>query len=107
MTDVIAGIKREALLKEISAAIRQWSELERRIFSQAHYQGQSIEAISCSLQLDVEQVNTILKQCDRRLYAFLRSFRKNSRENSSLATTGVSCLASCQQDLSEIQVLAS
>jgi hypothetical protein len=37
----------------------------------------------------------------------LRSFRTNSRENSSPATTGASCLASCQQDLSEIQALAS
>jgi hypothetical protein len=70
---VIAGMKRETLFEEISAAIHQWPELEQRIFSQAHYQGQSLEAISRSFQLDVEQVIAILKQCDHWLYAFLRN----------------------------------
>jgi DNA-directed RNA polymerase specialized sigma24 family protein len=73
MAGVLSVIKREALLEEISAAIHQWPELEQRVFSQAHYQGQSLEAISRSLQLDVEQVSGILEQCNHRLYIFLRS----------------------------------
>jgi DNA-directed RNA polymerase specialized sigma24 family protein len=80
MADIPAGFKRDTLLEKISAAIHQWPELEQRIFLQAHYQGQSMEAISHSLQLDIEQVNAILKQCDHRLYAFLRNFRKTDGE---------------------------
>jgi hypothetical protein len=106
MSDVIAGINCETLLEEISAAFHQWPELERRVFSQAHYRGQSPEAISRSLQLDVEEVSAILKQCDRRLYAFLRSFRKRSSEKPSLIPTGIACLAARPQDLSGLQVLA-
>jgi DNA-directed RNA polymerase specialized sigma24 family protein len=73
MEHALAGIKRETLFEEISAAIHQWPEFEQRVFSQAHYQGQSLEAISHSFQLDIEQVNAILKKCDQRLYAFLKS----------------------------------
>jgi DNA-directed RNA polymerase specialized sigma24 family protein len=71
MRAVIVGTKRETLLQEIYNAFLQWPELERRIFSQAHYHGQSPEAISRSFQLDVEEVRATLKQCERRLYASL------------------------------------
>jgi hypothetical protein len=84
MSDFIEGIKRENLVEEISAALHQWPELEQRIFSQAHYYGQSPETISHSLQLDLQQVSAILKECDRRLYAFLRNGGKNSSEKPSL-----------------------
>ena len=77
MQAVIAGIKRESLFQEIFNALRQWPELEQRIFSQAHYHGQSPEAISHSLQLDVEEVSTILRQCDHRLYASLKAVARN------------------------------
>ncbi len=71
---------RENLVQEINNALLQWSELERRVFSQAHYQGQSPEAISRSIQLDVKEVSVILQRCERRLHASLRSFRKNGFE---------------------------
>jgi hypothetical protein len=107
MPAVTAKIKRENLYQEIFAVFRQWSELEQRIFSQAHYHGQSLEAISRSLQLDAKEVGTILKQCDRRLYASLKNFRTNSCEKSSLAPAEIAHLVARSQDLKGAHVLAS
>jgi DNA-directed RNA polymerase specialized sigma24 family protein len=76
MRSVLAGTKRETLVREINNALLQWPELERRIFYRAHYFGQSQEAISHSFRLDREQVGMILERCQRRLYASLRSFYK-------------------------------
>ena len=106
MRAVIAGTKGETLLQEIHNAFLQWPELERRIFSQVHYYGQSPEAISRSLQLDVEEVCATLKQCERRLYTSLRSFRKSSCDNPSRISAGITCLAVCEQDFG-VQALAS
>ena len=78
MRAALAGVKREVLLHEINNAFLQWPERERKIFSQAHYNGQSPEAIARLLQLDVQEVTVILKQCERRLYTSLRSLRKGS-----------------------------
>ncbi len=75
MQAVIAGKEHETLLQEIKTAFLQWPELERRVFSEAHYYGKSPEAISRSLELDVEEVSSILKRCERRLHASLRNFR--------------------------------
>ena len=83
MSVVAAKTRREDLFLEIIAALRQWSDLERRIFSQAHYKGQSLEAISHSLGLDEEKVSTILKQCDRRLHTALRNSCESSYEKPS------------------------
>jgi DNA-directed RNA polymerase specialized sigma24 family protein len=67
---------RDDLLKEISSILLKWPELERRVFSQAHYYGQSPEAISRSLRLDEKRVHTILQQCEGCLHAALRDFRQ-------------------------------
>ena len=67
---------RELLFDMISSSLSQWPEIDRRVFFQAHYYGKSPEAISRSVRLDVDQVSTILKQCDLRLHASLRNFRK-------------------------------
>jgi DNA-directed RNA polymerase specialized sigma24 family protein len=74
MRGVIAGKKRENLFREISYILRQWPELDRNVFFQAHYRGSSPEDISRALQLEVSAVNDILKQCDRRLHNCLRSY---------------------------------
>ena len=74
----IAGTKRETLVQEINNAFLQWPELERRVFSQAHYCGQSPEAISRSIQLDINEVGVILKRCERRLHDSLRGFCRGS-----------------------------
>jgi hypothetical protein len=106
MRAVIAGTKRETLLREIYNAFLQWPELDRRIFSQAHYGGQSPQAISRSLQLDVEEVSATLKQCERRLYISLGSFRKSSCDTFSPMPAGSTCLAARKQDF-EVHALAS
>jgi DNA-directed RNA polymerase specialized sigma24 family protein len=83
MPTVKTKIKCEDLIQQIFNALRQWPELERRVFAQAHYHGQSLEAISRSHRLNVEEVSMILKRCDRRLHTFLREFRKSSCEEPS------------------------
>ena len=98
MPAVISKMKREDLFQEISDVIRQWPELERRIFSQAHYQGQSPEAISKSLKLNVEEVDSILRHCDLRLYSSLRDFRKSS-SGKNLSARETTVCSSCQKDL--------
>jgi hypothetical protein len=106
MRSIIANPNRETLVQEINKAFLQWSELEQRIFSQAHYCGQSPEIIAHSIQLDVEEVRATLKQCERRLHASLRSFRKRSCDKPSLSPEGIARLAACDQDL-DIQAFAS
>jgi len=80
MLAINTKIKREDLIQKIFNALRQWPELERRVFAQAHYHGQSLEAISCSHRLDVKEVSMILKRCDRRLHNSLRQFRNSRRK---------------------------
>jgi DNA-directed RNA polymerase specialized sigma24 family protein len=75
MYAVIENPEHEYLFEEILAVLRQWPELDRTIFSQSHYSGQSPEDISRSLHLDVREVGSILKQCECRLHASLRDFR--------------------------------
>jgi len=106
MRAVIAGTKRETLLQEIYNIYLQWPELEQRIFSQAHYHGHSAEAISLSLQLDVEEVRATLKQCERQLYASLRNFRQSSCDKPSLIPARMDCLTAYEQDLG-VHALAS
>jgi hypothetical protein len=98
MRAVIAGIQREALLGEIHNTLLKWPEPDRKIFSQAHYNGQSPEAISRSLQLDVEEVRATLKQCERRLYTALRSFHKSICDKPPRTQAGNTCLVVCEQD---------
>jgi DNA-directed RNA polymerase specialized sigma24 family protein len=106
MQAVNAGTKRETLLQEIHNAFLQWPELEQKIFSQAHYYGQSPEAISRSLQLDVKEVRATLKQCECRLYASLRSFLKGSSDKPSRIPAGIACPSTHEPDF-RIHALAS
>jgi DNA-directed RNA polymerase specialized sigma24 family protein len=78
MPSLNAKIGRDDLLRTISNILLKWPELERRVFSQAHYYGQTPEAISRSFQLDEKRVRTILQQCESRLHAALRDFRQHA-----------------------------
>lgn len=98
MPAVFEKSKRENLFQEISGAIRQWPELDRKIFIQAHYQGKSLEIISRSFQLDVAEVSEILRQCDRRLQASLRSFRRGGYEKPLNTRVETAFPSSCRQD---------
>ena len=89
----IVKTKRESLIQDIFAILGQWSEAERNIFCKAHYQGQSVEAISRSLQMSAEDVHRILGQCDRRLHVSLRNACKSSSETSSFPMVKTACPA--------------
>jgi len=84
MSGGIEKKRRENLIKEIINALDQWPERERSIFSQAHYQGHSVEVVSRSLQLDVEEVQQILKLCERKLHDSLRNLSRSNSEPLSL-----------------------
>jgi DNA-directed RNA polymerase specialized sigma24 family protein len=87
MSAVILKGKREDLFREISNVLQKWPDRERRIFARAHYQGQSPESISHSLELDVNEVSSILKKCDRELLDSLRGFREGTRPEASFIPT--------------------
>jgi DNA-directed RNA polymerase specialized sigma24 family protein len=88
-------MKRKDLFEEITNILRQWPDLERKIFAQAHYHGQSPEAISRSLKLDTKEVSTILSRCERQLQISLRNFRKSSRNNPLLTPVKPATIAAC------------
>jgi DNA-directed RNA polymerase specialized sigma24 family protein len=82
-TEMPAGIekkRRENLIQEIVSVLGQWPERERIIFSQAHYQGHSVESISRAHQLDESEVRQILQLCERHLHASLRNPGKNDSD---------------------------
>jgi DNA-directed RNA polymerase specialized sigma24 family protein len=85
-------MKREDLFQEIFNQLGQWTELDRRIFSLVHYQGQSLEAISSAFEMDLREVRRILKKCDRQLQISLRKYREDDCPNSAISTSGIACL---------------
>jgi DNA-directed RNA polymerase specialized sigma24 family protein len=72
---------RELLSQAIMDVLKSWPELHRRVFEQAHYQGNSVEKISGSLGLSATDVRLILESCDRKLRSALRSFRSESHSD--------------------------
>jgi len=107
MPAVAAKTKRDDLLQEIFGVFREWPDLERKVFSQAHYQGQSPQAISRSLHLNVAEVRTILEQCDRRLHDSLRDFRKSDYGKPSPVQAETACPVAREQSLKVAHALAS
>jgi hypothetical protein len=107
MLAVAARSKRENLFQEISETVRQWPVRERQIFAQAHYQGQSQEAISASLQIDPAEVRAILNSCERRLHSSLRRFRKGNSEKSSHVSAETPRPAFCAKAANPVQALTS
>ena len=99
MRAVIANQEHNHLLQEIFVALRQWPDLDRRVFFLSHYRGQSVETISRSLQLEVDDVSTILKQCDLRLHASLRNFRESNSGKPVSIPAEPACPSICRQKL--------
>jgi DNA-directed RNA polymerase specialized sigma24 family protein len=83
-------MKREDLFQEISNTLDQWPERERQIFSQAHYYGQSLEAISRLFEMDSKEVNRILKKCDRQLQI---SLSKHRGSGPTISRSRIACLS--------------
>ena len=95
MLVVSEKIKREDLFQEILETMREWPERDQRIFSQAHYHGQSVEKISASLNLNVGEVRTVLQNCTRKLYTKLSKFRRDEYGRSTIdiiqAAASITC----------------
>jgi hypothetical protein len=106
MKAVFSKAKREDLFREIVGIFRQWPELDRTVFFQAHYHGKSVETISRSLNMDVEEVSIILKQCDRQLNASLRNFRQDTRDKPLPIPAKTARSEARGQDLKEVHALA-
>jgi DNA-directed RNA polymerase specialized sigma24 family protein len=77
MSTIMLNNKRDDLSREISAVLDKWTDFERTIFSQSHYQGQSVKSISRTLNVDENIIHTILKRCEQELHTSLKvsSFR--------------------------------
>ena len=101
MPAAIEKRKRDDLFRKIFNTYLQWPELERRVFSLAHYKGQSPESISRTLLVDAEEVDSILRNCDLRLHDSLRDFLKESCAKSSFTPDGTASPTSCGQDLEQ------
>ena len=71
MSGNTSKLNRKQLFVKIVSILRQWSDLEQKIFTQAHYYGKSPITISSHLKLDVDEVNGILKRCNLRLLTSL------------------------------------
>ncbi len=107
MSAATARISRDALLREIFETLHQWSALERNVFARVHYHGQSLEVISQLLKLDVKELKDILRQCDRRLYASLREFRKNNGDKRLRDCEGTAGMTVHSQELKNNHRLSS
>jgi DNA-directed RNA polymerase specialized sigma24 family protein len=79
--NVIAKTKRDDLFQEIFNTLHQWPEVERKVFTRAHYHGQSADVISRALNLDPAEVRLILKRCNSQLQTSLSKFRKTAAGN--------------------------
>jgi DNA-directed RNA polymerase specialized sigma24 family protein len=71
MSSSTSKLNRENLFRKIKSTLLQWSDLEQKIFTQAHYLGKSPKTISSHLKLDVEKVNVILERCNLKLLTSL------------------------------------
>ncbi len=90
---------RNGLSEAILNVLRSWPLLERQVFTESHYRGESPERISISLGLSVSEVRSILEQCNRRLRQSLKAFRRSDLDslkpdeggNAKFATCGFRC----------------
>ncbi len=88
MAAVIRKGKHDELFRGITDILGQWPDLDRKVFTRAHYRGESIAAISRSLRVDARQVRGILEKCEQDLHASLRMFRGNAAARAAAEETG-------------------
>ncbi len=72
---------RNGLSEAIVNVLESWPALDRQVFTQSHYRGESVESISKSLGLSVSDVRSILEQCSRRLRQSLKAFRSSALDS--------------------------
>jgi hypothetical protein len=107
MPNVIAKRKYEDLFQKISNTLGHWPERERKIFSMAHYRGQSLETIARSLELELKEVDAVLKQCEHGLHDSLRDFLNSGPGKSDPNTNKPAHLAVSEQDVKTAHALSS
>jgi len=75
-----AIMRRESVRRNLTRAILgvldSWPVLHRQVFVQSHYGGVTAAQIARSLDLDPDEVRSILDRCGRRLRAALRAWRE-------------------------------
>ena len=73
--------ERELLSKEILRTLNSWPEFHRRIFSEVHYDGKSVEGVAAAWAMHPAEVDSMLEDCERRLWKALRIMRPRAAAN--------------------------
>ncbi len=67
--------ERELLSQAILRTLQSWPEFHRRIFSEVHYRGRSVETVAQTYAMSTGEVSALLEDCERKLWKALRLFR--------------------------------
>lgn len=102
MHAAVSKERREDLFRQISDILNEWPDLERQVFSLAHYHGQSPDDISRSLKLNGDVVMAILRRCECGLHDSLRNFFGNTDGKSSLVQDEKCSLLDSAQDFNAV-----
>ncbi len=74
-----AGLKiepsRDMLSQTIVEALNSLPQLHRRIFTEVHYSGRSVQEVSRAMGMTQSEVNQMLRYCERRLFRALKIIR--------------------------------
>lgn len=77
--------ERELLSKAILRTLDSWPEFHRRIFSEVHYDGKSVEGVAAAWAMHPTEVDAVLEDCERRLWKALRILRPRAASNIPIA----------------------
>jgi DNA-directed RNA polymerase specialized sigma24 family protein len=72
---------RELLSQAIVKTLDSWPEFHRRIFSEVHYGGKSVESVAAAWAMRPAEVHALLEDCERRLRKALRILRPHTSSN--------------------------
>ncbi len=67
--------ERELLSQAIVKTLDSWPEIYRRIFSEVHYGGKSVESVAAAVSMRPAEVYALLEDCERNLRQALKAFR--------------------------------
>lgn len=62
---------RDSISHAILESLKSWPALPRQVFIEVHYQGRPVEEVAKSKHISADEVNRILRFCERRLYQAL------------------------------------
>jgi DNA-directed RNA polymerase specialized sigma24 family protein len=67
--------EREILSRTIVRTLDSWPETHRRIFTEIHYRGKSIESVASAFAIEQSEVYALLEECERKLRHSLQLLR--------------------------------